>query len=183
MSAHLKCPLTMNEEEVVTPETSEGNQEEVTTTEETTTEESVEDLKARLAKAEELATNQRIRAEKAETKAKQTKEVKSDLSNQDLLFLAKSDVHEDDMDELLDYAKFKKVPVKDAYQMMQGLLKVKADERRTAAATQVKGGTRGTSKVSGEELLARAQATGEVPEDEAGLQALFIARRAARLKR
>ena len=172
----------MEEETVVTPETLEGNQEEVTT-EEVTTEESVEDLKARLAKAEELANNQRIRAEKAETKAKQTKEVKSDLSNQDLLFLAKSDVHEDDMDELLDYAKFKKVSVKEAHTMMQGLLKVKADERRTAAATQVKGGTRGTSKVSGEELLARAQATGEVPEDEAGLQALFIARRAAKLKR
>ena len=172
----------MNEEEVVTPETSEGN-EEITETTTETPEESVEDLKARLAKAEELATNQRIRAEKAETKAKQTKEVKSDLSNQDLLFLAKSDVHEEDMDELLDYAKFKKVSVKEAHQMMQGLLKVRADERRTANATQVKGGTRGTSKVSGEELLARAQATGEVPEDEAGMQALFIARRAAKMKR
>lgn len=98
------------------------------------------------------------------------------LSNKDVLFLAKADVHEDDMDELVEYAKFKKLPLSEAYKSYKGVLDVKAEERRTAAAANTKGGPRGTSKVSGEDLLAKAETTGEVPTSTEGMQNLFLAR-------
>lgn len=136
------------------------------------------------AKAQELADNYKVRAEKAEAKLKEgaplTAKQEDGLSNKDILFLAKADIHEDDMDEVLDWAKFKKVAVSEAYKQMKDVLDVRTEQRKTAQATQTRGGARGASKVSGEDLLSKAEKTGEVPTTDEGMSELFLARQARR---
>lgn len=172
--AVLKSLLTMEEQEQVVPTSEE--QTETTEPQVETTEETPEELKERLAKAEELANNYKTRAEKAEAKAKETKPKQDGLSTSDVIFLAKTDIHEDNLDEVIEWAKFKKVPVSEAYKQLKPKLDVEAEIRRTQQATQTKGSPRGTNKVTGEELLAQAQRTGEIPDDAEGMQALFQAR-------
>ncbi|KKL92947.1 hypothetical protein LCGC14_1879570, partial [marine sediment metagenome] len=71
--------------------------------------------------------NYKIRAEKAETKLKEStkettkKEVEetkedSNLSVKDGIVLAKADIHEEDMDEVIDYAKSKSISISEALQ-------------------------------------------------------------------
>lgn len=100
------------------------------------------------------------------------------LSNTDIIYLAKADIHDEDMNELLDWAKFKKITVKEAHKQLKGTLDVRAEQRRTAEATQTGRTQRGTTKVLGEDLLIKAETTGEVPETEEGMRALFMARQA-----
>src|SRR3990167_8840786 len=82
------------------------------------TEKRTELIDAELAKEAELATNYKVRAEKAEALAKQLKIKPEDkpeapttpeLSLKDIRAL--QDVHDDDVDELVEYAKFKGVSV------------------------------------------------------------------------
>lgn len=129
-------------------------------------------------KAEELATNYKKRAEKAEGELKGLpKDSQDGLSNKDVLYLAKADIHEDDLDEVLEYARFKKVPVNDAHKQYKAVLDIRAEERKTAAATAAgKGGARGASKVTGEDLLRKAEQTGEVPTDPDKMRELAEAR-------
>jgi hypothetical protein len=174
-----------NEPEVIAQEndteTTENTEEVVL---EEVEDESVEDLKKRLATTEAQKEHWRKKAREQKEIAPREETVNTtELSTKDVLFLAKADVHEDDVNELLEWAKFKKVSVQDAYKQLKGTLDVRAEERRTASMTNTKKSARGTSEVSGENLLAKAQKTGEVPETTEGLQALFMARRASGFKK
>lgn len=108
-------------------------------------------------------------------------------SNQDNLSLqdsrALNKVEDEDVDDVIEYAKFKNISVADALKTptLSALLATKAEERRTAAAAHTRGGARGSSKVSGEDLLRKAKLTGEVPTSDEGMQELFIARRAQKV--
>ena len=129
------------------------------------------------------------RAKKAEEELKKLKESKDeekptssdDLTNKDVIFLAKADIHEDDVDEVLEWAKFKKVSVSEAYKQMKTTLDVRAEERKTANATNTQQRTRGTSKTDGEDILQKAESTGEVPTSAKDMDKLAEARM-ARLK-
>lgn len=164
---------TSTEEEVTTEEETEETPEE-----ETPEEESVEDLKARLAKLEEERENQKKRAEKAEKAAKQAKSSTQTegISSTDLLFLAKSDIHDDDIDELQKLAKSSGVSLKEAYGKYKPYFDTMNEQRKSAEATHTQGGARGSKKVSGEDLLRKAEKTGEVPETDDGMRALAEAR-------
>ena len=89
---------SLNQEEVVEPE-STGVAEPETASED------------ELTKAKELAKNQKIRAEKAEQELKALKKApeketpKNDMSLKDIRAL--SDVHDDDVDSVVDWAKFR----------------------------------------------------------------------------
>lgn len=90
-----------------------STQEEEVETEEvdTETEEQI-DWKAKALKAEEIAENQRIRAEKAERKAKDVQvapkqsqsKVSQEISTKDLYALIEAKVPEADIDDVRDYA-------------------------------------------------------------------------------
>lgn len=129
------------------------------------------------------------RAKKAEARLKEFEkpEVKVDapkeegLSSKDVIFLAKADIHEDDMDEVLDWARFKGVSVSEAHKQLKPSLDIKTEERNSALATETGKGARGGSKVDGASLLEKAESTGEVPDDDAGMTKLAEARM-ARLK-
>ena len=168
-------------EEVITPEVIEEETPEVLPQEET-----IEDVKAKLAKAEEIAENQRIRAEKAEKKQEKVVPSKesSELTPKDVYALMNAKVAEEDIEQVAEYAKFKKISVAEALKstVVKSMLEESVEQRTTANATQTRGGARGTSKVSGEDLLSRAERTGEVPNTDEGMQALFKANLARKLK-
>jgi hypothetical protein len=164
-------------------ETTEKVAEETTETPEELTAEQIAELKAKAAKADELEKkNKQLfeRAKKAETEKAPLQE--EGLSNRDVLYLAKADVHEDDVDEVLDWAKFKKISVAYAHKQLKATLDVRAEQRKSASASHTKGGARGTSKTTGEDLLRKAERTGEVPETAEGMNDLFLARQKRRLE-
>ncbi len=128
----------------------------------------------RLTKAEELANNYKIRAEKAEREPKTT--VTPDgLSSKDVLYLAKADIHTDDVDEVLTYAKKMGVSIADAHKFYSPILKEHEAERKSAAATNTKGSARGSAKDTPQDILEKAE-KGEVLETTSDMQKLFEAR-------
>lgn len=137
----------------------------------------IEDLKKRA----EASSQNFERAKKAEDELKKLKSEKPEevsrdgLSNKDVIFLAKADIHEDDMDEVLDWAKFKKVPVSEAYKQLKTTLNVREEERKSAAASNTSNARRGSSHATGESLLSQAKA-GKIPESDEDIQSLIKAK-------
>jgi len=135
----------------------------------------------KLAKAKELAENYKIRAEKAEAESKELKakvEVesskkleeeelpkkpqenetpKNEYSLQDIRALG--DVHDDDVESVVEWAKFKKISIAEAKKTseIQTLMREKTEERATAEAANTGGGKRVTSKTTIKELLKKAE--------------------------
>lgn len=162
--------LNTQEETTTTP------QEEVETDENS---EDIEDLKARLAKAEELANNYKIRAEKAERKPEKAETTKvapkksSDLSTLDIIAISKADIEPEDVEDVVEYAKFKGISVTEALKtpVIQTTLSQKKEMRQTALATSTGSTRRGTSQISDSQLLANA-AKGVLPESDADIERL-----------
>lgn len=165
--------------EDVAPEATEDTSE---TSEENT--ETSEDLKARLAKAEELANNYKVRAEKAEKKSKETVEVKGDISSKDTIAIMRANVHEDDIDEVKDFAKLKGISIADALKsnVVKAIISDREDIRKTANATHTGTTRKSSARISDEELLEKAS-KGDIPEDDAGIERLMKARADAKRKK
>jgi len=146
-------------------------------------------------KQTELAKNYKKRAEKAEKDLKSTKDSMKEfeevasreeshsnspeqLTPKDYLALRDSDISAEDFDEVQSYANFRNVPIAQILKdkTLKAILEDRTEERRTADATQVKGGQRGASKTTGADLLAKAEKTGEVPDTAEGMKAMQEAR-------
>jgi hypothetical protein len=173
------------EEENVQVENSNQQEEEVleTSNEETQEESSNEsELEARLAKAEELANNYKVRAEKAERLFKanreqpkaETKVYEGDLTAKDTIALMEAKVSSEDIDDVVEYAKFKKISVSEAIKsnVVKTMLAEKSELRQTAQASNVGGSKRSSGKIPDDVLLAKAQ-KGEFPDNDADLQRLI----------
>src|SRR5690349_15732462 len=70
-------------------------------------------------KAQELANNYKGRSERTEAELKELKKTKpesksDDLSQKDLLHLVKAEVHEDDIDRVVKFAKLENISIADA---------------------------------------------------------------------
>jgi hypothetical protein len=177
----------LNTSEVAAPNT-ENQETEVEQTEESS--EVVEEVvaKSEYDKVKELADNYKIRAEKAEKAAKQVKPEKpaeqSSLSQKDLLALVRANVDDEDVDEVTEYAKFKRIPVSEALKsdVVKNLLANRAENRKVQAAANVTTTRRTTGSVSGESLLRNAQSKGEIPDDTTALDKLIEARQNAKRK-
>ncbi len=131
-------------------------------------EESIEDIKARLAKAEELANNYKVRAEKAEKKGdKAPKADTTGLSTKDILALSKANIDDEDLDEVLDYASYKKLPIHEALKssILKATLAEKAELRKSAQAVNTGATRRASGQVSDERILADAR-KGALPESD-----------------
>lgn len=147
-----------------------------------------------LIKALELADNQKIRAEKAERKNKKTFQTDDGTSKnskdneQEFVSSLKdiralSDVHDDDVETLMDLAKFKGISIteakKDSYIM--NYLRTKNEERATAQVSNTSKGKQGFSKISGQNLLNKVKQFNKSandfnwPETEEGMEALIEA--------
>jgi len=174
-----------NQEQELELDQTEEVQEEMESTEEST-EEKVEKpvekpeltleqkrgiLKRQLTKVEkELGIVEKPRKEESELPKKS-----EGYSLQDIRAL--SDVHDDDVQEVVDFAKFKGISITEAKKnpTVQTILKQKTEERATASATNTATGRKGASKVSGEDLLDKFN-QGDVPEKEEDLKKVIEAR-------
>jgi len=163
----------------------ESTEEVSVDSQESDTTESVEEMRERLAeeaekrqKAETLANNYKIRAEKAEKAVKAPQEPKTEgLTSKDTIALINAKVHEEDIDEVVEYARFKKISIADALKssVVRASLSERSEQRSTAEATNT-GRTRGSARVSPEALLGKAQKTGEIPDNPAELSAMLESR-------
>jgi hypothetical protein len=169
-----------------TEETAETSQEN-TADQSEGTEETIEEVKARLEdekkarlKAEDIAKNQRIRAEKAEKGNKIPKEAPATnnaLSLKDTTAIINAKVHEDDIEEVVEFARFKKIPISEALKnpIMIATLDQRSEQRNTAIATNTGSGRRGSPKVSDETLLSNAN-SGKLPESDDEIARLMKAK-------
>ena len=157
---------------------------EVLETTEEAAEETVETLNetsderdTRIAELEEKNKQLFERAKKAEA-AKKVEPSNDNLSTRDVLALTEAKISSQDFDEVVRVAQILNKPVSEALQdkTLKTILETRAEERRSAAATNTGRSPRGTSTQSGADLLRRAETTGEVPESADGLRALAEAR-------
>jgi len=143
-------------------------------------EESAEELKARLAKAEEVANNYKIRAEKAEARAKEEKEeVKSplNLSAGDMMAIKNANVDPEDMDAVEDFAKWRKISLREAlvHPEMKAILDYRNEIKTTTVATNVENVRRGATKINDETLVMNAS-MGKIPTSDDEIEALVAAK-------
>lgn len=177
---------TLIEDEGVTIDTSEGTTKDEAGDEE----ETVEQLRDRLKKAEELAHNQKVRAEKAESKLKKGGDPKKEekaipskeaegLTNSDMFALVKANIAEEDIDEVRDYASLKGISIREALNasFVKSLLSEKAEQRKTAEATNTGTSRRASTKTT-EQLLSEAE-NGNLPDDPALLAKARFQRKVA----
>lgn len=147
--------------------------------------ESVEEYKTRLSKAEELANNYKIRAEKAEKLAKQkqgepSKQVTPAIDDGTLARIY--DLHEDDLQEVKDMAKFKNLSIAEALKLgaTKAILAEKAELRKSAEIANTGSARRGVAKVSPDTLKDNLS-KGIIPDKGSNdAEELFWARRGGR---
>ena len=114
-----------------------------------------------------LKTSNDSKSENKEPKGNNESGKEPTLSVKDSARLQEANVPVDDWDDVIEYAKFKGIDVKDALgnSVVQATLAGKAEERKTAAASNTGGGKRGSSKVSGSTALNNAR-KGNFKEDD-----------------
>jgi hypothetical protein len=116
----------------------------------------------------------RDKAQKVDVKKEETTKVQSsELSTTDLYALMKHNVEQEDINEVVDYAKLKGIPVADALKsnVIKSILADKSEERKVSQATHTGTAKRSTGKVSDEDLLANAK-KGILPEDDSDITRL-----------
>lgn len=121
-------------------------------------------LYARLKKTEQELKELKLKpVEKVETKA--SPKVTANLSAAEVIALSKANIDPEDIDEVLEYAEYKKISVLEALKshFIQATLSQKTEERNSAEAI-AKPGRRGSSKLSDKEVLALGD-KGEIPEE------------------
>lgn len=178
--------MTENEMEIIEPtevdtEPTENNDEDIELTlEDTADEESAEELKKRLATA--IAQKEHWRKKATQAKPQTDKvdtSTKSDgLSIKDLLALTENKVSEDDIDEVVEYAKFKKISISEALKspVVKATLADKAQIRASASAAHTGSAKRGSTRLSEDALLDKAR-KGDMPESEDDIARLWKARK------
>ena len=140
-------------------------------------------------KHEKAYNDQKTRAEKAEADLKKikppvdNKKDESSMSTKDFYALNKANVPEEDVDDVLEYAKFKGISVQDALasSVVKATLAEKSEVRRTAQATNTRQTRSQNTKTDGASIIANVKGgKGEDALPNAGTEdaeALFWARR------
>lgn len=147
-------------------------------------EETIEDVKAQLeaekalrTKADEIAENQRIRAEKAEKAgktavepAKKATPKAGEMSQDDLYAVIKADVPQEDINDVKEYATLKGITVAEALKsnVVKTILADKAEQRNIAEATNTGTARRGAANIPDSTLVENAS-KGNLPDDPAAL--------------
>lgn len=124
------------------------------------------------------AQKEHWREKAAKPKETPPQPVPEGVNLKDSLALLNAKVHEDDVDEVIDYAKFKKISIAEALKsnVVKATLEEKAEYRATANATNTGKNKGSTGRLSGEALLKKTEKTGEIPESDEELEKLLDAR-------
>ncbi len=134
-------------------------------------------LSEKSAKADELAKNYKIRAEKAEQELKKAakppageeppkKPSEQSLTSEEVLVLVGANItQKEDIAEAVAYARYKNIPLDEALKsnIVKNTLKENEEFRKTAQATNTAVSRKGVSKVSGEDLLDKFK-QGDIPD-------------------
>lgn len=173
-------------EDTTVAEQTENAQEEQDLNLETETVEGEEDFAEKARKAEEIAKNQRIRAEKAEKELKALKgsktekeTPKNDLSGMSLKDIrALQNVHDDDVEKVEKWAKSEGITIAEAVKdpMMQTFFKTRNEERATADAAST-GAQKKRSRGSSDDEIMGDIEKGKVPENPEDLVKAEIAQK------
>ena len=162
---------TPNEEETV-EEFDDSQEEEIeeTTPEEPEESESSEEIIARLEKENKTL---KIQKAKAREKAPATKTIDGEIPQSDLIAILKADVSQEDIPEVIDYAKLKGISVAKALEtgVVKAILKESAEKRKVANATNTGKARPSSSKLSDTELLSNSK-KGLLPESDIDMQRL-----------
>ncbi len=120
-------------------------------------------------------------AKPAEDKPPTPPAPKGDLSSKDMFALIEAKVPQTDVDDIVEYAKFKNISVAEALNsdVVKTMLSTKAEQRSSAEAANVGTSKRGTGKVPDDVLLSNAS-KGVMPESDADLARLVALRKAPR---
>lgn len=108
----------------------------------------------------------------------QTKETNSgDLSQKDLIALMKSNINEDDIEEVVEYSKLKGISVTDALKsnLIKNLINEKEEQRRVANATNTGGSKKKQLEKDVNDLVSDSK-KGILPDREEDLERLILNR-------
>lgn len=178
--------FNQDESEVLETQTTESTPEEVVeeATEEyrepvaqATEDSEVDDVDALRREKEELERKNKQLYERLKKEQSKPAPAEGSLSAKDFLALRDANISADDFDEVQEFASWKKVSIAEALAnpTLKAILRDRTEERRTAQATETKS-PRGIARSSGEDLLLKAEKTGEVPTTDEGIAALIKAR-------
>ena len=163
---------TENQEEVVIEETQDETEQV-----------DVEALKKENATLKAQKEHWKAKANNVEVKpqvqAQARPQAKQDISSIDVISLIGAGVTEsEDIQEVVDYAKFKKISVAEALKssVVKTTIAEKKEQRATAQATNTGATRRSSSKVSDDTLVSKAQ-KGEIPDSDEDLARLIAARK------
>jgi hypothetical protein len=142
-------------------------------------EDSVDYWKKKAKTAEAQKDHWRTKAQEGTGSKKDSDTQNDSLSSLDILALSRSNVHDDDIEDVVEYAKFKKISVADALKSntIKAVIAEKSEFRKTAEVTSTGAAKKTVSKVS-DQALNENLAKGVVPDkgsDDA--ERLFWARR------
>ena len=164
-----------SEEETQDEETSEEESEESI---EQHSDESLEDYKARIAQLERENKTLKIQKAKARQKKAEPKQSSNNgtLSNEDVIAIARSNIHDDDIQTVREYAQFRKISIKEALNdsVVKSIIDKNESKRKAGNASNMGNSKRGQAKVSEEVLLEQAR-KGEMP-DESDLDRLIASK-------
>lgn len=137
-------------------------------------------LYARTKKAEGFVQDDSGKWIKTPVKAIENKEItattktsQDNLSQTDVITLARADIPEEDIPEVLEYAKFKGISVAEALKspIIKTTLADKAEARKVAEGTSTGSGRRSSARLSDDALMENAS-KGILPESDEDIQRL-----------
>lgn len=163
-------------EEVLDTETEEVVETDTVETDESGVDEQNGDFEAKLKEKDDKIRQLEsvIVKHKKESKIEKPKE-SSELSQNDLYALIKNDVHEDDVSEVVDYARVKKITVKEALQsnVVKAILRDKEETRKTAQVSNTGTTRKSPTKVDADTLVEKAR-KGDLPQSEEEMKKVFL---------
>lgn len=165
------------QEVLETPEEPEVVEESTDDVELRNLDEELAELKAKAEKADELERKNRQLYERLKKKEEEANHSTNGLSTRDTLALIEAKITDEELSEVEEFARYKKLSIADALKSptLKAILAERKEEARTARATEIKS-PRGVAKNTGEDILRKAEKTGEVPEGIDELKAMLEAR-------
>ncbi len=155
------------ENEEVQDDVQEDTQDEDTQEEvENEEDDSIEEIKARLAQLEKENKTLKIQKLKSKVKKPEAKAESTELTQHDLYALMANKVHEDDIDEVVAYARLKNIPVKDALKsnVVKTILRESEEVRQTASVSNTKTSRKAPQERTADQILQKIQ-KGELPDN------------------
>lgn len=155
-------------------EVEESEEQEAQEEEQPNYEEELEAKDKKIKELEDLIARKKKANKKEPTKEDIQKASNSELSQKELYTLMRNNVHEEDVDEVVEYAKLKNIPVDDALKssVIKAILKDKEETRKTAEVSNT-GTTRKSATSKDADTLVGKARKGDLPDSPEDMVKVF----------